>query len=34
MTRPLGARLRFWFALAFVVGYQLVGTGAQVRWPL
>lgn len=29
-----GARARYWFALAFVVGYQLVGTDAHLRWPL
>ena len=33
MNYYLGARLRYWFALAFVVGYQLVGTGATIRGP-
>ncbi len=30
----LGARRRYWAALAFVAGYQLVLTDFHVRWPL
>jgi len=32
--RLVGVRRRFWFALAFTIGYSMVLTPFETRWPL
>lgn len=32
--RLFGARRGYWFALAFVVGFQIIGQPVSWRWPL
>ena len=34
VRRLFGARRPFWFALGFVVGFQLIGQSMSWRWPL